>query len=605
MNFWDKNFEILRSNYPALAEQLVNHNSAFAGTLCIRETPSGDPTMLINDLYIHSPRFPLRDAEKLAAGLNDTSPALVLGLGLGYVLDALVKAHPQKPVIVAEKHFSLFRKTLESRDFSDILSRRNIIWFIGGEARGIQGVLELFKEHPEILPNRNLVQLDPAWYGEVETFAKAWSRKDDINIATLRRFGKRWVRNLGANIEAVRDLPGINYFEGACGDFPVFLAAAGPSLDSTAPFLKDIARRCIVIAVDTSLRFLLAQGVDPDFVVVVDPQFWNARHLDRCPAPKSCLIAESAVYPGVLRHSFGKAYLCSSLFPLGRFIEDRTNPKGILGAGGSVATTAWDFARTLGTRDIWIGGLDLAFPELKTHFKGALFEERALGDSTRYIPGETKSVHMLFGGHPFFAPGADGEKTLTDKRLSLYASWFENRFLQYPLIKNRSFSPRGLFIRGLETVQPEEILRLPEKRQEIDTVLSGIFEKTRREYFNETAVENRALAYANARDTLTGGLKQLISIGESGAGTARHAWKNASALSPVEKDTLLSRFDEINRTISTSPVKDVVSFLFPPLDILESSLKTPESDSFRRHLELSWRLYESLAEAASYNLKYI
>jgi hypothetical protein len=613
MDFWKKNFEILTSNYPALAKQLTaqleKNDEAFEGIIDIRETPSGNPTMLIHDLFIHSPRFPNKEAEKLVSGLSGENPALVLGLGLGYVLEALIKQYPEKPIIIAEKHWSLLRKALEARDFLAILSRPNIVWFIGGEARGIIGVLELFTEHPEMLPNRNLMQIDSAWYEEVETAVKAWSNKDDINTATLRRFGKRWVRNLGHNIEAIRDIPGISFLEGVFASFPVFLAAAGPSLDETIPYLKDIAQRCIIVAVDTSLRFLLSHGINPDFVVVVDPQYWNARHLDRCPAPESCLIAESAVYPGVLRRQFKRVFLCSSLFPLGKFIEDRIAPKGILGAGGSVATTAWDFARVLGSKDIWIGGLDLAFPDLKTHFKGALFEERALAESNRFVPSETKSIHMLFGGRPFFAPSAGrnsgGEKTLTDKRLSLYASWFDHRFSQYPEIKNRSFSSKGLFIRNLEVCRPEAILHLPEKRTEIDAVLSERFRKTDAEYFDNSAVQERVAAFTEAKHTLIGGITELGSLSESAAETARKAFLYTSSLSEVKKDQLLHRFDEINQRIANSNVKEVVSFLFPSIHELEANLQTPQDDAFKRHVELSWKLYRSLSEAALYHLKYI
>lgn len=602
---WEKNAAVLKTNYPALAEKLSKNGADFDGTVDIRETQSGNPTMLINGLYIHSPRNPLKEAEKLVNGLNDTNPALVLGLGLGYALEALIKRYPEKPVIIAEKYFSLFKKALETRDFSAVLSHPNIIWFIGGEAGGITGVLEMLGGHPEILPNRNVIRIASAWYEEIQNSTKAWSSKDDINTATLRRFGKRWVRNLGSNIEAIRDIPGINYLKGAAAGFPVFLAAAGPSLDETIPYLKNIAARCVIIAVDTSLRFLLAHGIIPDFVVMVDPQYWNARHLDRCQASESCLIAESAVYPGVLRHSFKRTFLCSSLFPLGKFIEDRTDPKGLLGAGGSVATTAWDFARILGTKDIWMSGLDLAYPDLKTHFKGALFEERASAESDRFIPAETKSTAMLFSAHPFFAQGADGQRTFTDKRLSLYASWFDHRFQQYPSIKNRSFSPKGIFIRNMEICDPKEMLNLPERRKEIATVLAEIFEKTDREYFSESAKQERRAVYEQAKDALVSGLQKLVSISDNAAESARRAWKTPATLSPAEKDHILHYFDKTNQAITNSNVKDVAGFLFPLMSELENNLQSPETNTLKRYLELSLRLYESLSKAASYNLQYL
>jgi hypothetical protein len=249
--------------------------------------------------------------------------------------------------------------------------------FVSGGGEGVTRALSLFEDSagektaPVVIRNRTLLDLDGEWYGPVESRIRTWTMRDDVNMATLGKFGKRWVRNLSRNMSAIRDLPGISRLTGlAAGDghefasnggngageaLPVFLAAAGPGLDGAGPLLPDIRRRCVVVAVDTSLRFLLRYGVEPDFVLVVDPQFWNSRHLDRCAGgERTRLIAESAVYPPVLRMPFKATYLCGSLFPLGSFIEQQVDPKGLLGAGGSVATTAWDFARVLGAKEIWI-----------------------------------------------------------------------------------------------------------------------------------------------------------------------------------------------------------------------------------------------------------
>jgi hypothetical protein len=383
----------------------------------------------------------------------------------------------------------------------------------------------------------------------------------------------------------------------SAGDIPVFLAAAGPSLDGLVSFLPEIARRCVVVAVDTSQRRLLEAGIDPDFTLVVDPQYWNARHLDHSPAPKTCLIAESAVYPPVLRHPFQRTLLCSSLFPLGRFIEDRVDPKGLLGAGGSVATSAWDFARILGAPSIWIAGLDLSFPQLKTHFKGALFEARSLGEATRFIPAETRSFRVLRDGHPFRAPAAGGGQVLTDKRLSLYSAWFENRFRQYPAIRNHGLSPEGLAITGLSPAAPEELLALPERRDGINRLLDAVFARIEGDFYRPAEAAKRETQYRAALEALTGGLEHIKALAEQAAEDADRAYRQASP-----GKTILQKLDEVNRAVGASAVKDVAGFLFPPLAELEAGLESPESAPLRRYLELSVRLYRSLAEAAGYNL---
>jgi hypothetical protein len=376
-----------------------------------------------------------------------------------------------------------------------------------------------------------------------------------------------------------------------------------------------MAERCVVAAVDTSLSFLLRHGVDPDFALVVDPQYWNFRHLDRVKAPKTRLIAESAVYPPALRRpsqgtafqgtafqemSFQGTLLCGSLFPLGRFIEDRVDPKGELGAGGSVATTAWDFTRILGASAVWIIGLDLAFPDLKTHFKGALFETRSLAESNRFVPAETRSVRALRDGFPFRAASAGGGEVLTDRRLSLYAAWFENRFGLFPSPRNYSLSSGGLAFPGLIPAAPEDLLALPPRREEIRHILEAAFSRLEEGFRNPEETAARSARYDAARQTLLAGLERIRAVSREAADLAEVAGNRKEAGRGVQKT--LDKLDEANRAITGSEAKDVAGFLFPPMKELEKDLTTPVSDSLGRHLELSAKLYRAVAEAAEYNL---
>ncbi|MDR1858383.1 MAG: DUF115 domain-containing protein [Treponema sp.] len=412
MGCWETNSAILGKRYPGLLEAILGGGDGLADEepkdedLKIETAASGAPTLAIRGLHVHSPRDPQREgqrlAESLAAGGENSAntegaaaPAIVLGFGLGYAAQALAELAPRRPVIIVEKNISILRLAFEQRELHSLLSRDGIAFVPGGSGEGVIKALSLFEKNPGersaplILRNRALVSIDEQWYGTVENRIRAWAMRDDVNMATLKRFGGRWVRNLWRNMGAIRDLPGISRLAGLASEgepLPVFLAAAGPSLDHAATLLPEIQKRCIVVAVDTSLRFMQSNGVHPDFALVVDPQFWNSRHLDRCGSPHTRLVIESAVYPPVSRLSCKGMYLCGSLFPLGKFIEQRVDPKGDLGAGGSVATTAWDFARSLGAREIWIAGLDLSYPGLRTHYRGALFEERPLPNRSGQAP---------------------------------------------------------------------------------------------------------------------------------------------------------------------------------------------------------------------------
>jgi hypothetical protein len=318
-----------------------------------------------------------------------------------------------------------------------------------------------------------------------------------------------------------------------------------------------------------------------------------------------------------MRHPFGRVFLCSSLFPLGKFIENKVDPKGVLGAGGSVATTAWDFARVLGTESLWLAGLDLSFPSLKTHFKGAAFEERALALSGRLFPAETRSFHALRSGLPFSAPALSGGAVLTDKRLSLYAAWFENRVRLYPRLKNHSFSVNGLAIRGILPAAVEELLALPPRREEIDSILAETFARVETAFNSPENAAARNVRYGKARHELLAGLEKIRALAKKAATLAEDTLFREKRLdttagraktgekSRLSGDTaqVLDELEKTNREISGSDVKDVAGFLFPPIGELEAELEIWPESELARHLELSAKLYSSLARAADYHLR--
>ncbi|MDR2476930.1 MAG: DUF115 domain-containing protein [Treponema sp.] len=617
--FWESNSAILRKQYPGLLEEITRPGGDLLANedMQIETSASGAPVLAIRGLYVHSPRDPAREGRRLLESINDggpKGPIIILGFGFGYAAQAAAELAPERPVIIVEKYRNLLQKALELQDMGKLLLKPNIAFVPGGSTDGIQAALSLFenasaeKSAPFVIRNRTLVDLDAEWYAAVESRIRAWTMRDDINMATLKRFGKRWVRNLSRNASAIRDLPGISRlaFIASNGNnsdaaesetLPVFLAAAGPGLDSAGPLLPEIRRRCIMVAVDTSLRFLLGNGVDPDFALVVDPQFWNSRHLDRAASAHTQLIAESAVYPPALRLPFKGVYLCGSLFPLGSFIEQRVDPKGLLGAGGSVATTAWDFARILGAREIWIAGLDLAFPGLKTHFKGALFEEKSHAESGRLRPAETWLVHALRDGLPFPAPANSGGQVLTDRRLSLYAAWFENRFRQFPAVHNYSLSAGGLAIAGLEPAETKALLALPDRRAEIDRRLTAASTRIEADFFAPEETRRRAWRYAGALESLLRGLCTIKAAAEKGAAIAEQALRRDPP--PAEQNRILAALDEITRAITESEVKEVAGFLFPAGEVTD----TAGGDPFRAYLKNAARLYRSLAETAGFNVQ--
>ncbi|MHC6203844.1 motility associated factor glycosyltransferase family protein [Breznakiellaceae bacterium SP9] len=621
-HYFEANLAVIKAGYPGLAEQLTQPvSSPGPAPFCEEDMVISGidvPALTVKGLHLHSPRDPVREAQRLVQSLLpskelDAGPLIVFGFGLGYGAEALAKKAPRAVLIIVEAHIELFRKALELRDLRDFLQNSKLIFILGGTGSGLVSAYtyalgtQQTSGPPCIYKNRALVSLDEAWYGALEAGLRIRASKDAVNAATLRRFGKRWVKNLSRNKAAIRDFSGVMPLKNVLGtQYPVLLVAAGPSLDAIAPILlKELYERCLVLACDTSLRFLLKAGIEPDFVVACDPQFWNVRHLDRAFAPHSCLITESSVYPATLRHPFERVLLCSSQFPLGAFIEGRVGHKGKLGSGGSVATTAWDFARFLGASCIWIAGLDLSFPALKTHFKGAVFEEAAHAASFRLKPAETFSVHALRDGVPFKTADASGGTVLTDKRLSLYAAWFEEQLRRYPQLQSRRLFPEGIAIRGLEAGNYEEVLARAPTRHLFAARLQAVFHELDSEFNKAAGKQERLERFEASLQDLREGLAHIITVCEHGSSLVQKglASANRKPLKPSAREALLNEINGLNLAISQSTVKDTVSFLFPNPAELEATLTTPESRKFERYLESSALFFKTLAKTARFHLE--
>jgi hypothetical protein len=663
MSFLEINKNILLKHYPGLFEELTakDENDLFPEDIKIETAPTGDAALNVKGMYVHSRRDPKREGQRVAeaaiaeAANSPLPPVIILGFGLGYAALAAASAAEAsgRPIIIVEKYKSLILKALELVDFSDFLSNNQIIFVIGGSGEGIINALVIIsskyggkKPTPLVIRNKALVTLDEQWYKPVEDKIRTWTMRDEVNMATHKRFGKRWVRNLLRNMDAIRDYPGISRLAGLASEnfnvnsttnqheqneeevkslprsftegeedivpktpcnsvvknveeqfLPVFLAAAGPSLDKIKPMLRDIYDRCIIVAVDTSLRFFVKNGIQPDFVLVVDPQFWNSRHLDRCVCEKTrlatALVAESAVYPPVLNLPFKNIFLCGSLFPLGVFIENQVDPKGRLGAGGSVATTAWDFARILGTDEIWITGLDLSFPDLKTHFKGARFEESFNSQSCRFNPIEKWIVRALRDGKPFKARSGNGGQVLTDQRLSLYAAWFENQFRENSHSPVRSYNlfQDGLAIAGILNGDIDKFLTLPLLRDEINRRKSTVFSQTETGFNSPLEKNERAKRYESAVSVLKYGLISIKIAAKEGIEIVQGAQK--SPLNPSQQNKVLKELDDVMRRITESEVKDVAGFLFPPMEE-----EKDEEDPFCAYLKSTFRFFSGIIDAS-------
>lgn len=553
MNPFDTNMNLLKNRFPYLHEMILSYSS---NTLhySTELTKSGDPTLQINGTYIHSKFNPRREAVRFISGKISPEAGIVIfaGLGLGYHAEEFIKSDDFRDIIIVEPDTNLFILALHERELSSLIQCTRLRFLIGGEPEDCSLFLE---QHPgkivQLLILRSLYSTKQPFYDHLERFIQNYASRKEINLSTLKRFGKLWVRNLSENSRQLAEAPGINTLKNLLSSFPALLIAAGPSLDQIRPHLKELQKRFLTIAVDTSLRACLDAGIEPDFTVVVDPQYWNSRHLDHCKTNKTILLSETSTYPTVFRQITGKTFLCSSAFPLGLYLEEKTEIKGKLKAGGSVATAAWDFCRTLDIDDIWCAGLDLGFPSKQTHCKGSYFEQRAHWLSGKVSPSETFSWHALNDAGLSAVESNGGTLTWTDKRMSVYSRWFEEQMTNYPNIHSWNLSDDGIKIQGMPQKLLKEALEKPIIRDNLNDALNTVMQIQT----EDSLWEKLTSAIYELLEGLNY-LKELSEIGLKDSLKLKIAFESNEDLQPY-----LDKLTELDEKIINSVSKDIAGFI--------------------------------------------
>ncbi len=375
-------------------------------------------------ITIHSSN-PIKEAERIVSHFNNNMEHVILaGIGLGYIVEYIINNTNYKVLIFENSNEIL---NIIKSEKKELLTSKRIEIFSNLEDLFDYLDRNYIKEFNFYI-HRPYLTLFPEIYTQLENELITYLSKKKINQNTLKRFQKTWLKNIIKNSIYYFKLPGIMNIKHNFKDKPAIIVGAGPSLSRNIEMLKKQENKAVIISTDTALARLIKNDIIPDFVISVDPQDRNSLYLlgikekDKLPL----LVVDSAIaFLTISHYPIDNIILYDTIFPLYEEIKKFSGEKGTLKSGGSVSTTAFDFARFLGCSPIIFIGQDLSYTGFKTHSENNILEEMFFYSTNRLNNYETYNAKSQIIANKIKVKGNIEQYVTTDRKFMTFIEWFK------------------------------------------------------------------------------------------------------------------------------------------------------------------------------------
>ncbi|MDR3237679.1 MAG: DUF115 domain-containing protein, partial [Spirochaetia bacterium] len=218
------------------------------------------------------------------------------------------------------------------------------------------------------------------YYGAVKKEIESLINAKAGNIATVKAFGRQYVRNCIKNMRGLAEALPVSGLFGKFKNVPAIVLASGPSLESSMDAVRNARESVFIIASDSALAVCKAFGFRPDFVVSVDPQAYISEHLLGFWEEPLRIVTSISAWPCSLKASPGawKIYCSLNSHPFAQLIDELM--PGTIGSvnsrTGSVAGDALLFASRCGFSPVACAGFDFGFSSGVIYPRGTAYQRR-------------------------------------------------------------------------------------------------------------------------------------------------------------------------------------------------------------------------------------
>lgn len=446
----EKNLSSLKIHYTDLYEILLLHNNTQLYKL---EKINEFYNLSFENKYIHSKHNPVNEAIRWVDGINveDEDTISIIGLGLGYYIEPILKKYPSKKIIIIEPSEEIFLHFLSIKDVTTYIENKNIVFIVGKDSNTVRSLFDYYIQSNKIkkiiyteLPVYKKLFIN--YIEEIYIELKKILSLLQSNISTEISFSRLWLYNTLTNLKHVKTHNNIKCFEDSMEDIPVVIASAGPSLEKNMHLLREVYDKALIIAVGTAASILDSHGIEPHIIMGIDGHpteskiFKALRNYNPLFIYAHMIHYESIqVYPG------DKMWISlQGEKKLECFFEKIGYECPSIVSGGSIAHTALSFAHWLKCSPIILIGQDLAYTDGKLYASGSAHQQ---DNVTRANYIEEEDIH--------------GNKVFTKRTLLTFKHWFED-YVKIKLGDTKIYNctEGGLNINGIPNVSFSEIINL-------------------------------------------------------------------------------------------------------------------------------------------------
>lgn len=387
-------------------------------------------TLKINDIYLYSKYDPRKNAQTLIAKEYDSNSRgyIIIGLGLGYHLEAILKLEQSKEIIV----LYLFKEELDYfNKFGEVsLKEKSNVKLLF--------ISDFYQydidDYQIIIPN--------PWLKAINVNHPLFGFLEDIKIRqmSINSYREIMEENFHHNImnfnNSIMDYKDKYNSKIAC------LVSAGPSLDENLQILQKIQGRCFILCVGSALKVLLEANIIPNAVIIADAQKSVTNQLINTSYHKELFFLCTANKDAVKIFEGNKIIIFQNGYQLAEEYA-RENNIDLLETGGSVATVAISLLEYMGFSKIILFGQDLGFEDGNTHAKKSTSNKK-VSSSIKYRKVLSNSNKLIN----------------TTSNLETYARWIERKVESSNNLSLYNTAYNGMKIKGIPYINNHQVYEL-------------------------------------------------------------------------------------------------------------------------------------------------